>query len=96
MQAVTELGQRLGFAAACAAVGLPKATYYRRLKPAPPRTARRSHRALGADERRGVLDVARRQLLLPVDDNYTSPSVAVERPSLPVVVAALCLASSLR
>jgi putative transposase len=57
MQAVTDLGPRLGFAAACAAVGLPKATYYRRLKPTPPSVKRTSHRALGADERRGVLEV---------------------------------------
>ncbi len=57
MQAVTDLGPRLGFAAACAAVGLAKATYYRRLKPPVPRTKRTSHRALGADERRGVLEV---------------------------------------
>ena len=57
MQAVTELGPRLGFAAACAAVGLPKSTYYRRLKPPRPRAKRTSHRALGAAEKRGVLDV---------------------------------------
>ncbi len=61
MQAVSELGPRLGFAAACAAVGLPKATYYRRLKPPRERTKRSSHRALGADERRGVLDVLNEQ-----------------------------------
>jgi len=29
MQAVTDLGARLGIAASCAALGLPKATYYR-------------------------------------------------------------------
>jgi putative transposase len=57
MQTIAEFGPRLGLAAACAAVGLPKATYYRRLKPQPPRTKRTSHRALAADERRGVLDV---------------------------------------
>ncbi len=57
MQAVTELGPRLGFAAACSAVGLPKATYYRRLKPKPPPTKKIIHRALGATERRAVLDV---------------------------------------
>jgi len=61
MQAVTELGPRLGFAAACAAVGLPKATFYRRLRPQLPRPKRTSHRALGADERRGVLDVLNEQ-----------------------------------
>ena len=40
--------------------------------------------------------IARRQLLFPGDDNYTSPSVAVERLSLLVIASALCLASSLR
>jgi len=61
MQTIAELGPRLGLAAACAAVGLPKATYYRRLKPQPPRAKRTSRRALGADERRGVLDVLNEQ-----------------------------------
>ncbi len=61
MQAVTDLGPRLGLAAACEALGLPKATYYRRLKPPSPRTKKTSHRALGADERRGVLDVLNEQ-----------------------------------
>jgi putative transposase len=61
MQAIADLGPCLGFAAACEAVGLPKATYYRRLKPPPPRATRTSHRALGADERRGVLDVLNEQ-----------------------------------
>jgi putative transposase len=57
MQAVTDLGARLGIAASCAALGLPKVTYYRALKPRPPRAKRSSHRALGAGERRAVLDV---------------------------------------
>lgn len=57
MQIVTEMGPRLGFAATCAAMGLPRATFYRRLKPKPEPGMRTSHRALGADERRAVLDV---------------------------------------
>jgi len=57
MQAVTDLGPRLGFAAACGAVGIPKATYYRWLKPKPAPAKKTSHRALGADERCGVLEV---------------------------------------
>jgi putative transposase len=57
MQAVADLGPRLGIAAACLAVGLPKATYYRRLKPPSPQAKRTSHRALSAEERRGVLEV---------------------------------------
>ncbi len=56
MQAVTDLGARLGVAASCAALGLPKATYYRALKPRPPRAKRSSHRALGAA--RGPRDLA--------------------------------------
>lgn len=57
MQTVTELGPRLGVAATCSALSLPKATYYRRLKPRPPAATRTSHRALGADERQVVLDL---------------------------------------
>jgi putative transposase len=57
MQTVTDLGARLGIAASCAALGLPKATYYRRLKPRPPPAKRASHRALAPDERQAVLDV---------------------------------------
>ena len=53
MQAIADLGPSLGFAAACEAVGLPKATYYRRLKLPAPRAPRACHRALDADERRG-------------------------------------------
>ncbi len=57
MQAVTELGPRLGVAATCVALDLPKATYYRRLKPHRPPEKRPSHRALGAEERQAVLEV---------------------------------------
>jgi len=57
MQAITELGPQLGFAATCAALGLPKATYYRRLKPKPPPAKKTSHRALPVAERRAVLDL---------------------------------------
>jgi putative transposase len=58
MRAVTEIGPRLGIAPTCAALGMPKATYYRRLRPQAPAPERKpSHRALGAGERRAVLDV---------------------------------------
>jgi putative transposase len=57
MRAITDMGARLGVAAACVAMGLPKATYYRGLRPRRPRRPRTCHRALGADERRAVLDV---------------------------------------
>jgi len=48
MATVTQIGPRLGIAPTCAALGLPRATYYRRRRPAraaPPR--RPSPRALG-------------------------------------------------
>src|SRR6059036_294180 len=56
MATVTQIGPRLGIAPTCAALGLPRATYYRRRRPsraAPPR--RRSPRALSAGERGAVL-----------------------------------------
>jgi putative transposase len=55
MQTVTGLGPRLGFATICAALGLPKATYYRRLKPRLAPAKKTCHRALDGDERRAVL-----------------------------------------
>jgi putative transposase len=58
MRTVTEIGPLLGIAPVCEALGLPKATYYRQLKPRPPAAPRSpSHRSLGAEERRAVLDV---------------------------------------
>ena len=54
MATVTQIGPRLGIAPTCAALGLPRATYYRRRRPqraVPPR--RRSPRALGAGGARG-------------------------------------------
>ena len=64
MATVTEIGPRLGIAPTCAALGLPRATYYRRRRPpraAPPR--RPSPRALGAAERAAVLARAARAAL---------------------------------
>jgi putative transposase len=58
MRTVTENGPRLGIAPLCEALGLAKATYYRQVKPRPPAAPRGpSHRSLGAQERRAVLDV---------------------------------------
>src|SRR5881397_3366481 len=57
MATVTQIGPRLGIAPTCAALGLPRATYYRRRRPpraAPPR--RRSPRALGEAERAAVFE----------------------------------------
>ena len=57
MAAVTQIGPRLGIAPTCAALGLPRATYYRRCRP--PRVAaprRASPRALGDAERAAVLE----------------------------------------
>ena len=58
MAAVTEVGPRLGIAPTCAALGIPRATYYRRRQPqnAPPRR-RPSPRALSDAERMAVLAV---------------------------------------
>jgi putative transposase len=57
MATVSQIGPCLGIAPTCAALGLPRATYYRRHRPpraAPPR--RRSPRALGEAERAAVLE----------------------------------------
>ncbi len=58
MATVNDIGPRLGIAPTCAALGLPRATYYRRRRPqsAPPARAR-SPRALSAGEQAAVLDV---------------------------------------
>jgi putative transposase len=58
MATVSDIGPRLGIAPTCAALGLPRATYYRRRRPqsAPPARAR-SPRALSAGEQATVLDV---------------------------------------
>ncbi len=58
MATVADVGPRLGNAPTCAALGLPRATYYRRQQPpcaGPPR--RPSPRALNTDERAAVLDM---------------------------------------
>jgi putative transposase len=58
MRTVTELGPRLGIAPTCAALEVPRASYYRGLKPQvelPPRPT--PARALPAEERQAVLDV---------------------------------------
>jgi putative transposase len=57
MQAVREMGPRLGIAPTCAAVGFPRATYYRRLRPGRSAAGRRPPRKLSELERREVLDV---------------------------------------
>jgi putative transposase len=58
MATVAEIGPRLGFAPTCAALGLPRATYYRRRRSqsAPP-LRRPSPRALSPGERGAVLAV---------------------------------------
>jgi putative transposase len=56
MTTVTELGPRLGIAPTCAALGLPRATYYRRRWPqSAPAPRPRSPRALSRDEHAAVL-----------------------------------------
>jgi putative transposase len=55
MTTVTELGPRLGIAPTCAALGLPRATYYRRRRPQnAPAPRPRSPRALRPDEHAAV------------------------------------------
>ena len=56
MATVTQIGPQLGIAPTCAALGLPRASYYRRWRPrnVPPRR-RPSPRALTADEQSTVL-----------------------------------------
>ncbi len=56
MATVLATGPRLGIAPTCAALGLPRATYYRRRQPRSPRGCRRSPaRALAPAERQAVL-----------------------------------------
>jgi len=58
MATVTEVGPRLGIAPTCAALGLPRATYYRWQRPPRVRLQRRpSPRALRAEEQTAVLAV---------------------------------------
>src|SRR6266508_3459177 len=58
MATVTDLGPRLGIAPTCAALGLPRATYYRRRRPRrAPRPRGRPSRALPAGEQAAVLAV---------------------------------------
>jgi putative transposase len=53
---VTQIGPQLGIAPTCAALGLPRATYYRRRRPQSARAPRRpSPRALSGAERTAVL-----------------------------------------
>src|SRR6266404_8983224 len=58
IEAVREVGERLGIAPACAALGLAPATYYRRAQPKPTPAPRPTPpRALGPAERVAVLEV---------------------------------------
>ena len=57
MSAALELGDSVGKAVACRALGVPRATLYRRMLPAAPRRVRPTPaRALDAAERQVVLD----------------------------------------
>lgn len=58
IETVSEAGATLGIAPACAALGLPTTTYYRRMRPKPPPERRPSPpRTLDAAERTAVLEV---------------------------------------
>ena len=69
MKAVEELAGQIGTAAACRSLGMPRATLYRRRRPALPETPTRQPptppRALSDQERRRVLDVLHSE---PFDD----------------------------
>src|SRR5207245_4251823 len=61
IETVREMGPRLGIAPTCTALGLPTATYYRRIGPKPPCERRPSPpRKLAASERSAVLEVLQR------------------------------------
>jgi putative transposase len=67
MQAVEAHAEELGAATACAALDLPRASYYRHLKPTPFKPARvrsRPARALGDLERQAVLDTLHSELYI--------------------------------
>jgi putative transposase len=57
--AVKEMGPKLGFASTCVALGLPRATFYRKVKPseAPVLPRAKPKQTLPADERSAVLAV---------------------------------------
>jgi len=58
MEAITEMAPRLGVAPTCAALELPRATYYRNRAPRPaPKPRPTPVRALAPEERAAVLDV---------------------------------------
>lgn len=58
MSTVTDLGAKVGVVAACAALGVARATYYRRQQPkAPPSPRKAPPRALPPEERKNVLAV---------------------------------------
>jgi putative transposase len=58
IETVREAGPTLGIASACAALGLPTTTYYRRMRPKPPPERRPSPpRMLAPAERTAVLEV---------------------------------------
>lgn len=57
METIALHGSRLGVGNLCDALGVPRATYYRRLTPTPATRRPTPPRALPADERKAVLDV---------------------------------------
>lgn len=58
MEIVGELGAGVGRAGACRALGVPRASFYRWLRPAPPTSrAPRSARALSEEESREVREL---------------------------------------
>ena len=71
MKVVAEAAEKLGVVAACDAVGLPRATYYRAIAKPKERAPRpTSHRAVPPEERREVLDLlhSERFVHLPLEE----------------------------
>src|SRR5438034_907819 len=81
MATVTQIGPRLGIAPTCAALGLPRATYYRRRRPQSAPAARRpSSRALAEQFIRATCDrqgIGRDQLTIHADRGQAMVSKSV-------------------
>jgi len=57
MNTVTAMSLAVGVAAVCAAVGIARASYYRRLKPSQPRSRKIPSRKLADEEREALLAI---------------------------------------
>jgi hypothetical protein len=79
---VTALGSQLGIAPTCAALGVPRATYYRYRRPrSAPRPRRRPPRALPAAEQAAVLAVLRERRFVDLAPAEASQGSAKPSPT---------------